>query len=413
MALILVLSSIAVLTAVAVDFAYNTQVDTRLAANARDELRAYYLARSATNLSRLLLSFQNQVDGQSRALSGQLQNAAQSIPGLGALGGMTNIRLWDALPIDSSAITGFIEAAAGTGPKEEPPLPTSAPLPGEAIAATGLARFGSFDGGFTAHIEDEESKVNLNKLDNPGTRGAIAGQQVLLLMADPRWNFLFDEETSHREKYMREDLLVHLRDWIDTDEVETSLNPQNPLQLFAPGFGDEKGPYTRYTQRYEPKNALFDSVDEVYQVAGITDRFMAAFGDRLTVFPDINSKLNVNTSDPLQQLMNIQAAAADPANPMLQNPVVIQSIIEQIALVRMLGPMMGITVEQFVTILEAAGIVVRPEIKNNVASNDYLGDKSQTFKITAVGQAGSVTKKLVTVLRYDQGLGRLLYYQEE
>ncbi|HWV38316.1 MAG TPA: type II secretion system minor pseudopilin GspK [Vulgatibacter sp.] len=413
MALILVVSSIAVLTAVAVDFAYNTQVDTRLAANARDELRAYYLARSATNFSRLLLSFQHQLDSQSTAMRSQLGDVANQVPGLGALAGMTNLRLWDALPIESAAITGFIEAAAGTEDKEEPPLPTVAPMPGEAVPASGLARFGSFEGGFSTRIEDEEAKVNLNKLDNPGQRGSIAGQQFLLLIGEPRWNFLFDEETSHRERYLREDLLVHLRDWIDSDEVETSLNPINPMELFVDGFGDEKAPYTRYPQRYEPKNARFDSLEEVYLVAGITDRFMAAFGDRLTVYPDINSRLNVNTSDPLQLYMLIQAAAQDPANPMLQNPIVIESIVEQIALVRMLGPMMGITVEQFVTILEAAGIAVRPEIKHSAATNDFLGDKSETFKITAIGQAGNVTKKLVTVLRYDEGLGRLLYYQEE
>lgn len=413
MALILVLSSIAVLTAVAVDFAYNTQVDTRLAANARDELRAYYLARSATNLSRLLLSFQHQLDAQSRGLSQQMGGLAGAIPGMGALAGMTNIRLWDALPIESSAISAFVEATAGSGEDVQAPLAPLSPQPGEAIPATGLARFGSFEGGFTAHIEDEEAKVNLNKLDNPGARGSIAGQQLLLLMGDPRWNFLFEEENFHRERLTREEQLVRIKDWIDQDEVETTLNPANPIELFTPGFGDEKGPYTRYTQRYEPKNGLFDSLEEIYQVAGISDRFMAAFEDRLTVFPDINSRLNVNTTDPLQQLMNIQAAAADPTLPALQNPIVLESIIEQIAMVRMLGPMMGITVEQFVTILEAAGIPVRAEIKHNPAANDYLGDKSQTFKIKAVGQAGNVSKTLVTVLRYDEGLGRLLYYREE
>lgn len=413
MALILVLTSIAVLTAVAVDFAFNTQVDLRLAANARDELRAHYLARSATNLSRLLLSFQRQVDQQMGAISNQAQEAAGAIPGLAGLGGMSNIRLWDAIPVDSGAITGFVHATEGGPSGEEPPLAPLHPEPGELVPTAGLANFGSFDGSFTAEIEDEEAKVNLNKLDNPGTRGGIAGQQLLLLMADPRWDFLFEEESSHRERYTREELLVRIRDWIDVDEVETALNPQSPMELFSDGFGDEEGPYTRYTPRYRPKNALFDSLEEVYLVAGITDRFMAAFGDRLTVFPDINTKLNVNTTDPLQQLMNIQAAAVDPNHPALQNPLIIEEILNQISMVRMLGPMMGISVQQFVSILEANGIVVRPEIKHNPAANDFLGDKSQTFKIKAVGQAGSVTKTLVTVIRYDEGLGRLLYYREE
>jgi len=404
MALILVLSSIAVLTAVAVDFAYNTQVDTRLAVSARDELRAYYLAKSATNLSRLLLSFQNQIDGQ--------MGAAGAAAG-GALGGMGNIRLWEAIPLDSSAITAFVEATSGGPSDEEPPLAPLHPEPGEAIPTAGLASFGSFDGAFMAEIEDEESKVNLNKLDNPGNRGIIAATQLLNLMVDPRWNFLFDEMNSHRERYTREEILIRIRDWIDTDEVETTLNPGSPTELFVPGFGDEEGPYTRYTPRYKPKNALFDSMEEVYQVAGITDRFMAAFGASLTVYPDINSKLNVNTNDPLQQLMLIRDAAADPLAPALNNPIIIEQILEQIAMVRMLGPMMGMTVQQFVSILEANGIVVRPEIKHNPAANDYLGDKSQTFLIRATGQAGTVSKTLVSVIRYDQGLGRLLYYREE
>ncbi len=410
MAIILVISSIAVLTAVAVDFAYNTQIDTRLAASARDELRAYYLARSATNLSRLLLSFQNKLDQQSSGMANMAQNLG---PELAAMAGMaTNIRLWDAVPIESSAISGFVAATTG-GTSDSAPLPPLAPSPGELVPTSGLSMFGTFEGAFFAEIEDEEAKVNLNKLNNPGARGAIAGHQMLLLMGDPRWNFLFDEETSHRERLTREDLLIRLRDWIDEDEVETSLNMISPLDLFGAGFGDEEGPYSRYRTRYAPKNALFDSMDEIYQVAGITDRFMAAFGDRLTVYPDINTKLNVNTSDPLQQLMNIQAAAEDPNAPELSNPLILEMVFEQIAMARMLGPMTGITVQQFVTILESAGIVVRPEIKHNPTGNDYLGDKSQTFKIKATGQAGNVSKTLVTVIRYDEGLGRLLYFQEE
>src|SRR5439155_205842 len=46
-ALILVLTTIAILTSVAVDFGYQSRVNLRLTENARDELRAYYLARSA------------------------------------------------------------------------------------------------------------------------------------------------------------------------------------------------------------------------------------------------------------------------------------------------------------------------------------------------------------------------------
>src|SRR5207302_3904901 len=73
-ALILVLTTIAILTSIAVDFGYQSRVSLRLTENARDELRAYYLARSAVNLSRLLLHFQKQVDQMAGQLGPILSN---------------------------------------------------------------------------------------------------------------------------------------------------------------------------------------------------------------------------------------------------------------------------------------------------------------------------------------------------
>ena len=77
-ALILVLTTIAILTAIGVDFSYSSRVSLKLAENLRDETRAYYMARSAINLSRLLLHFQKQVD----QLGGQLtQGLTQMLSG--------------------------------------------------------------------------------------------------------------------------------------------------------------------------------------------------------------------------------------------------------------------------------------------------------------------------------------------
>jgi general secretion pathway protein K len=399
MALLLVLTSIAVLTAVAVEFSYDTRIDSTLAAHGRDELRAYYMARSATNLSRLLLHFQGQIDRQGAQL-GQLMGG----------GAAPKIRLWEALPIESSAINLFVGSISGPPPEDIPQAPL-APRPGEAVAAAGLQSFGSYEGGFSAGITDEEAKINLNKLNNPGLRGTIAAQQLMLVWDDPRWDFLFDEETSHRERYTREELLLHIRDWIDEDESGSALDRISGE--IVPSASDEAGRYTRYRPTYEPKNALFDTLDEVFLVAGVGDRLMAAFSDRLTVYPDINSKLNINTNDPMQQYINILAAAEQPDNPLLQNPQTLQLVLDQIEMARMFGPFMGLTVQQFVGILEGVGITVRPEIKHNPNANDFLGDQSQTFRIEAVGEVGDVTKKLTTVIRYDEGLGKLLYYRED
>ena len=96
-ALLLVITSIAVVTALTVDLAYNARVSVQLAANARDELKAYYLARSGVNLARLVLYFQHQMD----APLGQAQGLARAAP----LAGMSlSLRLWDLVPIDAQTL---------------------------------------------------------------------------------------------------------------------------------------------------------------------------------------------------------------------------------------------------------------------------------------------------------------------
>ncbi len=80
-ALILVLTTIAILTSIGVDFSYSSRVSLRLAENARDELRAYYLARSAVNLSRLLLHFQKQVDQMGGQIAAQVSNVLAKTSG--------------------------------------------------------------------------------------------------------------------------------------------------------------------------------------------------------------------------------------------------------------------------------------------------------------------------------------------
>ena len=57
-AMLVVLTWLALMISLIADFTYGTSVDAAQAANARDELRAHYLARSGVNLSRLLIKIQ-------------------------------------------------------------------------------------------------------------------------------------------------------------------------------------------------------------------------------------------------------------------------------------------------------------------------------------------------------------------
>ncbi len=464
-ALIFVLTTVAILTAIAVDFTYNTRVNLELAVQSRDELRARALAMSAMNFSRLLLHFQKQLDDASGAAGqglGGLMQAAQSvgggggldslmnmaksagvdpsmvqnvmqgaIGGLGAGGAIPSIRLWEALPknaLDSNTVmAGFLAAQPAAGSdafkKSQETFADARPGPDDSWKPV-QATFGDFGGHFSAHITDEDQKINVQRLEYSLGGGPQATFVQLHSMIDsPKYDFIFDEEDANHDQVDRNDVITAIKDYIDADQQQSQLDPTVlnattalSTSLFTPGFGDENGPYMRYKRPYKAKNAKLDTLEELHMVYGINDAFMAAFKDRLTVWPDVNGKLNINTDDPRQLLVDITTAAANPLDPLLRDPQRLQLIMQQIQLVKRF-PFIGLSVPTFVSIVEGNGIQVKPEIKANSAQNVYLGDKSSTFRVVATGEvqsgARTVKKTLTAIVRYDDGMGQLLYWHED
>jgi general secretion pathway protein K len=149
-------------------------------------------------------------------------------------------------------------------------------------------------------------------------------------------------------------------------------------------------------------------------VHGIDDRFMALFKDRLTVFPDINSRLNINTDDPVLLELAIRSVA-DPLKPdtRLRDPFFVETLIAHI---RQIKGMVGfaLSIQDFVELLKAAGIAINSAITANMQNQRYLGDTSSTFRIQSMGVSGQVKRTLTAVLRMDkEPLGQIVYYREE
>ncbi|HCF60407.1 MAG TPA: general secretion pathway protein GspK [Myxococcales bacterium] len=401
-AMLLVITSIAILTAVAVDFQYNSSVDLQLAANARDELRAEYLARSAVNISRLVLVFQKQLDGQANLAGPMLEQL-----GLGGGGGGLNIRLWEIVPVDCGLLTMILGAAQPSAPP--------APVYGENGEPVALPLFGDFPGGCNATIEDEESKLNVNRLNMPGLSSRPPMEQALAALADPRFEFVFDKTDAHGVKMTSQEVLIALHDWIDERDTQATLDVGGmTIEAFPDGFGDENRHYSSsYPHRYKAKNAPFDTLDELYQVDGVSDLFMAAFRDRLTVYPDKNKLLNINTNDTRQMVANIAAVTAIPNDPKLYDGITLPLILSEIALAKSFS-FFGLSTTQFLQIIEKNGIAVKDEIKAGGAKNNkWISDKSETFTIKAMGQAGNVEKTVTAVVRHDNALGKVLYFRQE
>ncbi len=416
-ALLLVLISFSVLTVVATEFAYNARVDLQMAANQRDEIRAYYLARSSIGLSRLMLKFQRQLDQVqlpnlggllAQLTGGQAPAGGQAPQG----GGGLSIQLWRMAKIDCHMLQMMVTDDGKRKDEPESKLDLDPDESPEVALKVARRSFGGFEGCFRSELSDEEERINLSKFDAPQTVSRIIVDRTLELLSDKRFEFLFEDEDDNKVKATPQEVVTAIRDWIDEDESQSAYTPVQG-EPFARGFSDENYSYDRFTPRYKSKNARFDSLDELYMVHGVNDKFMAAFKDRFTVYPDVNARLNVNTDDPVLMYVAI-LSVADPLrpDPRLRDPVFIDTLIQKIRAARVFS-LFGLSVIDFVNIVESAGVAVNTSIKNNVRLNRAVGDKSATYRIKAIGEAGSVTKTITAVVRLDDGLGRLVYWREE
>ncbi|MGV3623112.1 MAG: general secretion pathway protein GspK [Archangium sp.] len=422
-AMLLVLVGIAVLALVANEIRYNSVVELRLATNQRDELRAHYLAKSGIGLSRLMLRFQKQIDSIQIPNIGGLLNqitggggAAGTNPLAGG-GGSMSIQLWRMAKIDCHMLEQMVpeidekgQAIAGSIKNKKFDFDDENP---ELAQAQSSRRFGSFSGCFESKLTDEEERINLAKLDAPQGTSAGLLLQLIQTLTDKKYEFLFEKEDSNRVKVTPDEVIVNLRDWIDEDETGTTLNVTGTGDPFQKGFSDENGGYVKYDPQYRAKNGRFDSLDEVFMVHGVNDRFMAAFKEKFTVYPDVNSRLNINTDDPMLLEVAIRSVA-DPLrpDPRLADPVFMDTLIKKIRAARIFA-LFGMSTTDFVNIIASSGIAVNSAIQNNVQGNRFIGDKSLTYRISVTGSAGDVTRTITAVVRLDDTLGRLVYWREE
>jgi general secretion pathway protein K len=385
--------AVAVLTALAVDLAYTSRVSLQIAANARDELRASWLARSGVGMSRLVLSFQQQLD--------------DALP-RGGGAALPRIQLWALVPVGSGLVDGLF---AGPG------------------AAGDGARQPSFD----AKIEDEGRKANaqLEGLVQTGDRKLwLQVQSLYQVFCDARWDPLFDREDASGVRSTREDLLIRLRDWVDEDDRSSELViaggggatcgmiPGQPP--FADAFGDENQPYDRGENRYRAKNARMDSLDELYLVAGVGDAFMASFGDALTVYLPRDAKRNVNELDKRRLVQLAKIVADPPAQPTLLDAEFAERL-HKLVVERTLGGLMSMSPRDFGTFVEAAGVRVNANLLVETNPNSPFTDRSSTFRIRASGSAGAVRSSIDAVVRLEQAQagtpvatpGRLIHWRED
>jgi general secretion pathway protein K len=419
-ALLMVLTWIALMVALVSEFTYGTSVDAAQAANSRDELRAHYLATSAVNLSRLLIKIQKQFVDPIMGQAQQLMSAAMGGNKTGAAGSgggatpATGGGLGFSLRVTDYAgpLMGFF-----SGSKEE--VGALGGLIG--IDTAGVKGLGLKSGTFDAEITYEDGKINLN-CGSVNTLPDVVKQtrvyQLLMgMMYSRRFERLFSEADKDGQFALRTDVARAIIDWADSGE-----------QGFAPeGTSSGAGEDYRYdatNDRYRAHNAPYDTIEELKMVRGVSDGFMEAFQPHLTVYPsDRDCKVNLsaisnkNGGDCTPLLMGVIRAAAmpvdatkPPADPGFADDTRLYPIVS--VLCDRASAAGFDNLNTIISLLQAPQTAVMPDdprykifqgMRPLALSAADLGKFAKTgspriYRVVATGEAGKVKKKITVVI---------------
>jgi general secretion pathway protein K len=414
-ALLMVLTWVALMVALVSEFTYGTTVDSAQAANARDELRAHYLARSSVNLSRLLIKIQKQfvdpVMGQAQAMLGAAMGGANK----GAAGAGGTASAGGGLGF-SLRVTDYAGPLMGffSGSKEE--VGALGGLIG--IDTTGVKGLGLKSGRFDAEITYEDGKIDVNcggGLASTPPNQLTVFRLLMALMYSPRFDRLFSEADQTGQFATRVDVARAIIDWADGDE-----------QMFSPDGTSGSGEDYKYDatkDRYRAHNGQFDTIEELKMVRGVSDAFMEAFQSHLTVYPsDQGCKVNLsaisnkNGGDCTPLLMGVirAAAQADPTKPPSDPSVLDDTRLYPLASVLCdRASAAGFdNLNTIITMMQSPQTAVMPDDPRykifqamrpiQVTSAD-LGRVAKVgppriYRIVAVGEAGKVKKKITAII---------------
>jgi general secretion pathway protein K len=414
--MLVVMTWLALMIALVSEFTYGTTVDAAQAANARDELRAHYLARSGVNLSRLLIKIQQKFVDPSMNQAKQLLSQFMGPPSGSSASG-ANSAAANPLAGISLRVTDYAGPLMGffSGSKEE-----VAGLGGlfgintEDIKGLGL-KAGDFDAEITA--EDGKIDVACGSGVAPDRNRQLQVYRLLTgLMASRRFDRLFSEADATGNFSTRSDVARAIIDWADADD-----------QMFSPegASAAEDYKYDARTDRYRSHDNSFDSIEELKMVRGVTDGFMEAFGPHLTIYAsDPNCLVNLgaisnkNGGDCTPLLMGvIRAAAIDPANP--TKPPADPSIFDD----SRLYPLASVacdrasaagfdSIQSITSLMKTPQTAVLPDDPRykifqslppmNISDGDIAKvakvESPRVYRIVATGTYGRVKKKITAIL---------------
>lgn len=384
-AMLVALSAILLLTVIATEIRYKAEVNGMLAVRHREEAMAEALAMSGVGLYQLILV-------ASKALGRN-----PMIQQFGQMFGMNGDSLWQFLPKFNTGLLRMIFVSGGDMDEDEAARMQSEGLSEEELEETreaggGLRRnFLDFVGDFDAHVIDEARHVyvgNLTAATLADLMVSPAAMQLQGLMAKEEYNDFF-----YKNNIDRIELISNLVDWTDPDNN----------RLFQ--GGPEDSLYQKLEPPYLPKNAPFDTRDEIRLVEGWhLDGVWQRIGKHLTIYG--GGKVNVNTAE-RPVIRGLLAAYAEGFFAEQQIDAWVDLLLQRRGAPLAQGGVYFNQPQQFQTFVETeVGMPLRDEIVESITT------ESTVFRVVSTGVVGDSRVEILVVFDFTQSsVGQILYWR--
>lgn len=298
-ALIIAITTVAILAVMLADMHETTGTAFAVSTSQRDALQAEYMAKSALNLTRLLIGKEPEV----RRFVDPLYRMATGRPA-------PQLPVWN-----------FVDDLLSPFCTPEDQRDTLMQLGvdfGDTVGFEGLP------GECHVVAVSENGKINVNDplfLDGERARNAVASQLFSLTggyLPESPYDALFTREDETGTLTTRIDLVSAVIDWWDRDIQRTDFDPGGG-QTRTGGTGTEDDSiYQLRDDPYRNKNAPLDSIQELRLVRGFTDDFWATFVEPTPNDPEAriltiyaSGLVNINEATPQVLLGRICAYATD------------------------------------------------------------------------------------------------------
>ena len=289
----MVLGALTILTMMLAEFQADTSATLASAMADRDGVQAEYDARSAVNLSRLLISMEPTIRQAISPLFAFMGRAPPQLP------------VWE---FSDRLLAPFNDKTAN-----------------EEFAASLKVNFGTgknlglTTGRFEVKIVDEDAKINVNLGASNDIAHIRLAKELMGLMAPPQYNPLFEQRDSTGNYHDRLTICAAIIDWADVDEA--AMNCDTQTQNAPVSAGVEDAYYQLLAVKpYRRKNAPYDSLEELHMVRGVTEDFWATFVDPDPTKPEKRvmtvwgqGAVNVNSAN-AQTLLGVVCSGAPTAD---------------------------------------------------------------------------------------------------